>query len=342
MGRGGSGSQSRHVSPSDPPPVLGSYVSQQRQPPESRFHRPAGRGGLGPLSTKPLKPPTTIFDLLRGYSKRSQAQQQSGERCKPREAQLLPTNCHSSQITNDSFSISNAVLSSRASNTSMATTTLEELDPTISRNTDLDDIEDTNSHIAEATCPTPDEHRQRSLNKLARTLGALPSPRISIVTNMGDKFIGPRSSHHNCDGFTLTDDLHQFKSADDSKSWDELDPRSSFESDTHSPIVFAPPTPSEGIKLVTSTNEEHNSDSYSLMESPPSSSTTHFYVSNHFTSHSTNDLPADPTWLSNVLTVPSGTHNDEVTGTASSKPQHQWTGEWNEDIQDVIQGLRRL
>ena len=66
--------------------------------------------------------------------------------------------------------------------------------------------------------------------------------RITILThsNLSDKFIRPKPSYS-----SSTVDLHQLDCADDSpKLWirDNLS-RSSLESDTHSPITFAPPSP---------------------------------------------------------------------------------------------------
>lgn len=219
----------------------------------------------------------------------------------------------------------------------------------IPQNIDSDHNEVTDSYLGEI-CPTCHEHRQRSLNKLTRTLGALPShpamesrqlselpftlnnsSEIGVLTNLGAQRVG-------------------------------LDSRSSFESDSHSEstMTFSPPSPTavknthpEQIPTTTRREKEKNSAQSHSSEESPASSTPHIYVSNHSTLHfDTLDLDIDlfpePTrsspnaqcdWL--VPPETQGHNVISITRTAPSKPQ-SWTGEWNNDINDVIESLRRL
>ena len=247
---------------------------------------------------------------------------------------------------------------------------MERPDTSISQNVDPDQDEDVDLYV-EHICPTCHEHRQRSLDKLARITGGLPSsrqlskrpmrsnnsPEISISTNLGDQSRSfphnrNRSSSPSYDG-NLMDDLSQ--------SWAGLDNRSSFETD--SPMAFSPPSP---VAVKNTTHPEQTPDGdidadltttsptttarneRDLAQShAPKSPPTRIYVSNHSTSHFDtfdNDLFPDLSgpdsrcdWL-----VP---HSDElvisITRATPSKPQ-SWTGEWNDDIKDVIKNLRRL
>jgi hypothetical protein len=223
----------------------------------------------------------------------------------------------------------------------------------------------------EDICPTCHEHRQRSLNKLTKLAGGLPSsrqlskrpmghnisPDISISANLGNQ---SRSFPHNSSpsyDLNLVDNLSQ--------SWVGLDNRSSFETD--SPMTFSPPSPITAknttqpeqtpgtppseidADLITTSPTTTTRKERNLAQShfQKESSSTRIYVSNHSTSHfdtfdndlfpdlSSSDAQCD--WL-----VP---HNDElvisITRATPSKPQ-SWTGEWNDDIKDVIKNLRRL
>ena len=343
VGRGGSGSQLRQVSLSNP-----AVLDAEPQPdvhhhprhlPEAEpsaspaFYRPTGRGGLGSLSTRPptpLKPPVVIQSLLRGRKRR---RTRSEEQC----------------------------------------TIYEEPSSTIPQNTDPGQDEDTIDEI----CPTCHEHRQRSLNQLTRTPGAVLSPRqlakrpatfknsseTSISTDL-DSSGG--SLPHDEDNSTPTDDSNFTN--DLAQSWSGMDTRSSFESDKHSPMTSLLPSALRGENMhhtkripnphidsdnsTTMTSPTTRKDKFLASKEPSSSSTTHIYVSNHSTSHfdkvsSDNDpfldlsgYDAQCDWL-----VPLDNHNDElvisIARGAPSKTQ-SWTGEWNEDIQDVIKNLRRL
>ena len=176
----------------------------------------------------------------------------------------------------------------------------------ISRNSDLDDNSDFNSYVEEGICSIPNEH-QRRLNKLARTLGALPPSLMeghqsgpvskspvtfnnssqtyseTLLTNPDDQFQRSRSSHRNLASSTLTDDVHRFDLADFlSRSQGDLDDRygSSVESDSRppSPITFAPPPPTkkkppQPLPLSDNDSSHQLTGLYSLMEpslpSPP-------------------------------------------------------------------------
>lgn len=224
-----------------------------------------------------------------------------------------------------------------------AASTLEDLD---------DDNLDNISYIEKATRSTPNVRHQGSLNKLARTLGEFPRPPVddrqscndSLVlensptqdsralprrASLGESFVEPGPSYHKSDSSTPTDDLHVLNLGDElSRSWGELDNRSSFDSDSHSPIIFAP---SPFCANLTSPTGEH--------VSAPS----------HSHSLSLPNLTSDPNSLSAVRynSIELGTHDEDTSlilvpaQTAPSKSK-SWTGEWNEDIHDVIQGLRQL
>lgn len=313
VGRGGSGSQLRQVSLTEaallePEP----NVHNLRQPlyvePEHPFFRPTGRGGLGSLSTrpmtplKPLKPPVAIIGMLRG-------KKQGGS----------------------GLSISQSVVS--------------------------DPSDDTDSYI-EDVCPTCHEHRQRSLNKISRTLGTHPSPRklskrpatssdsLDVSRHQAHESVRSSSSGHNWASSTSTDedDLEEDDADDDPPQRWVGDSRSSYET-----MTFSPPSPlpthGKPHPEVSSIAQPRSSK-----ESSSSSSTTRIYVSNHSTSHfdavpGDNDTSPDPSGLDNVQREWLVPHNDElvisITRAAPSKPQ-SWTGEWNGNIENVIQGLRRL
>ena len=111
VGRGGSGSRLRQASLSNPAVLNLDIPSSPRQPLDSDFHRPIGRGGLGSLSTRPVtkfKAPSAILRLLRG--RRLLNESKPHEASSPDiHAQPLSPNFHSSQIPNDSFTISSTV-----------------------------------------------------------------------------------------------------------------------------------------------------------------------------------------------------------------------------------------
>lgn len=247
--------------------------------------------------------------------------------------------------------------------------TLEQLSPLISPSPDPDDNDDTDSYIEDAIRPTPDERRQRSLNKLIKTFGVrepgdiqqLPQKvskglfkRASMLL-IGDKFKAPRSPRLSLESRTHTCDLHQLDLADD------LDNVSNFEGVTHSPITFSSlpldkstphpeqiPSPLSDVNCsmaISPTGESNSTFLHSLTE--PSLLFSPATLTDHSTSHSIsvhndipspnpNDLPVKSNWL-----VPLGTHNDEVISIRKTKPQ-SWIGEWNGDMQDVIESLRLL
>ena len=251
---------------------------------------------------------------------------------------------------------------------SPVSSTLEKLGPSISPNPDPDDNDDTDSYIEDAIRPTPDEHRQRSLNKLIKTFGVrepcdiqqLPQKvskglfkRASMLL-IGDKFKAPRSPG-SLESHTHTRDLHQLDLADD------LGNVSTFEGDSHSPITFSAlpldkstpnpeqiPCPLSDVNCsmaISPTGESNSTFSHSLAE--PSLLFSPATLTDHSTSHSVsvhndipspnpNDLPVKSNWL-----VPLGTHNDEVISIQKTKPQ-SWIGEWNGDMQDIIESLRLL
>ena len=191
---------------------------------------------------------------------------------------------------------------------------------------------DRDSYIEEVARRTSNEHRERSLNKLTRTLGALPSsiledhkPSKSPIFDSystSDMLIGLNTRRRRCD---------------------------SFESDTlSSPITFAPPS------IIEKAPHHHDSEptptphieiDSSYTTSPPSSpeSPCSPMPQLHVHTHSTSDVPPDPNgpvaksdWL-----VPLNEVVISIRRTSPSKPQ-SWTGEWNREMHDVIRDLRRL
>jgi hypothetical protein len=197
--------------------------------------------------------------------------------------------------------------------------------------------EDSSSYIEETMRRTSNEHRERSLNKLTRTLGAHP--------------------------LTITDDLQTSRSpifdnfSEGDKPGTHHDhKRDSFESDSlSSPMTFAPPSienaphskqtpapPTSDVDSITTTSREDSCSASAESES----SMPHLHVSTHSTSDSvSNDVhpasdPNGPVAKSDWL-VPLNEVVISSRRTAPSKPQ-SWTGEWNRDVKDVIRDLRRL
>ena len=308
VGRGGSGSKLRQVSVSNPIVVLEADNLAQRQPVDhgGSFHRPTGRGGLGSLSTSPpaaLKPPSAILDrFLRGR--------------KPSEGRR-----HSVHSFDGSM--------------------LQNIHPEVSEHASAGD-KDSNSYIEETLRQTSDEHRERSLNKLTRTLG-VPLTTMEESQTSKSPIFDNLSTADKLIGSTRTRRTH--------RKWD------SFESHRVSyPMTFASPSiASENAphsdsapgsdadsNFTTTSREDHSTQSHCLAES---SASPHLHVSTHSTSDlvSNDDVPPDSNgavgksdWL-----VPLNEVVISIKRTAPSKPQ-SWTGEWNREMKDVIRDLRRL
>jgi hypothetical protein len=210
---------------------------------------------------------------------------------------------------------------------------LEEPDP---QNPDL--------YIEEVVCRSPIEHRERSLNKLTRTLGALPP---SLMDDQPSK--SPIFDDYSTPGMFIPRIRH----------------KCSFESDImSSPITFAPssnenaPQPEEtstdvdadaDSSLETSSQMGEDGSAQSHSSSFPLSSSSpmpRLYVSTHSTSDAEpvrNDIFPDsiaPVAQSGWL-VPLDEVVISFTRTGPLKPQ-SWTGEWNREMKDVIRDLRRL
>ena len=222
------------------------------------------------------------------------------------------------------------------------------------------DYDDTNSNIEEVSRQRTHERRERSMNKLTRTLGAHPStiledhqttttksPIFDNFATTGDKIIVVGRTTH---------------------QWD----RDSFETDTlasetlTSPMTFAPgsenrdsslptrtPTPhtTSDIDSTFSTREDDSLQSPSPEPQTASSSSSgsrmpQLHVSTHSDAVSTpyddeestdlNGAVSKPDWL-----VPLNEVVISIRRNGPSKPQ-SWTGEWNREMKDVIRDLRRL
>lgn len=385
VGRGGSGSKLRQGS------LSGSTLRQEslsnsvvvletespflRQPLEHEpsFRRPIGRGGLGSLSTspptamtrKPLKPPLAILDLLRGR-KRSEVQLNKQfelhKNSPPRRSQSLYY--HPNQITitgtvllsrglNGSFLndlSSNVFADSDQLNDSLSHSGTSGPGAPISQNLHPDHNKDIDS-IEEDIFRSTNEHRERSLNKLTRTLGALPpslmegsgpskSPifdKLNLSTH-GDNFIG-LGSHQRWDSFDSESDAH-----------------SDTHSDTYSPITFAPtfvenseqtPTTFSDVDsnfTTTSKEDDPQAPAHPAHSSPDSESSSSPMPRLHVsTTSDANDVSPDPNGpvLQSGWLVPLDEVVISIRRTAPSKPQ-SWTGEWNREMKDVIRDLRRL
>lgn len=198
---------------------------------------------------------------------------------------------------------------------------------------------DTNSNIDEVPRRKVNDQRERSINKLTRTLGAHP---LTIMEDRQTTKSPEPNSHH---------------------QWDSFESDSMLETDAlSSPITFAPssienvshpnrtPTPhttSSDIdsNFTTSTREEISFQSHTSPSPEPSSSRMpHLRVSTHTdavpvpydVSSDLNEPVTKSDWL-----VPLNEVVISIRRNAPSKPQ-SWTGEWNREIKDVIRDLRRL
>jgi hypothetical protein len=208
---------------------------------------------------------------------------------------------------------------------------------------------DSNSYIEETLRQTfnVNEHRERSLNKLTRTLGVpftiMEDCQTPIFDNLttADKLIGStrRRTHHKWDSFE-SDSLS-------SPTGMTFAPPSIIENAPHSKQTTAPASSDADSNLTTTSREDHSTQSHcSLAAESSASSMPH--VSTHSISDSvSNDdsdvVPPDPNgavgqsdWL-----VPLNEVVISIRRTAPSKPQ-SWTGEWNREMKDVIRDLRRL
>ncbi|KAF8798413.1 hypothetical protein BYT27DRAFT_7264978 [Phlegmacium glaucopus] len=347
VGRGGSGSRLRQQAASSNSAGSESNVPRPSQPPKPGFHRPTGRGGAGSSSKTVVasNPPTSLLDFLRGHKP---SQTQRTERRKN-----LPPSIRAQSPAAPSFTISNHSRDYLDDNGIYPL-----ISPTsegVSLSNLRDSESDNNSVLAisyieeEEIYPITKEQRQRNIDKLARTLGALPSPLMegrqsSPVSNyspitfsnpfsrndsktlltapLDDKFKGQRSSRRH---FRSSDDLSQSDLADDSYSF-------SLEDDApHSPITFAPLSPTKakplplplsdddsGLSTPTSTGGRNSASLTEL--SLPSPTVTHIHVPEHLTPRSVSppyeeDPPQSPTdgitVKSNWL-VPLSKNNDEI------------------------------
>ena len=202
-----------------------------------------------------------------------------------------------------------------------------------------------NKDINGEVCPTCHRRRLHSSKKLTRILGALPTE-------------GRQSSESH---LTFNNSLEPSISTDVGTLLSlGLDNRSSFESDSHSPITFSPPSPmfhphqiQSGVdsSLTTTSPTTWRESNSAQSHSSSSSSSAHIDVRvpdllpSHSDTVSFDHLnPSNPDAQCDWL-VPLATHNDRlvvpITRATPSKPQ-SWTGEWNDDIQDVINRLRQL
>ena len=207
---------------------------------------------------------------------------------------------------------------------------------------------DSNSYIEEKLRQTSaNEHRERSLNKLTRTLGVpltvmedrqtSKSP-IFDTLSTADKLIGStRRAHRKWDSFE----------SDSLSSRMSFAPPSIIENPPHSKQPLkqtSAPASDANSDFTTTSREDHSTQSHCSAESF-ASPMPHLHVSTHSTSDSVSndDEPLDPNgavgksdWL-----VPLNEVVISIRRTGPSKPQ-SWTGEWNREMKDVIRDLRRL
>lgn len=245
-----------------------------------------------------------------------------------------------------------------------------------------DDNKDTDSYFEEEIYRTANEHRERSLNKLTRTLGAHPSSLLPVegsskspifdnFSSKGDRFIGQRSRHHH-HHHPIWDSFESEESDDD----DDDDTHS----DTRSPITFASTsadnttyhhhhseqqthtrlastTASDVLSNFTTTSStRENNSAQSHHSSPPEKSPAmpRLHISTHSDAISVpNNNDDDDNVVVPDLTAGPVTKeksgwlvplNEVVISIRRTAPSkpQSWTGEWNREIKDVIKDLRRL
>lgn len=206
---------------------------------------------------------------------------------------------------------------------------------------------DTSSHIEEESLRNSSEHRERSLNKLTRTLGAHPltlmdrqtskSPIFDNFSTAGEKLIG-KKTHHRWDSYESDSDMLE---NDNLTSPITFAPASTDNKSTRSKRKPVPYTSSEIESRFAATSSTREDDSFQSHSPEPSSSRMpHLHVSTHTDavdeSSDLNGPVAKSDWL-----VPLNEVVISIRRTGPSKPQ-SWTGEWDREMKDVIRDLRRL
>ncbi|CAA7266444.1 unnamed protein product [Cyclocybe aegerita] len=287
VGRGGSGSRPRIVAPQ---PDSAESPPRQEQP--ATFYRPTGRGGLGSRQ-RPINPTPPLLSLLPLRKK------QKGKE-KSNSLGVHPISPHLAyQITNDDTSSTLSSLhftgetgepapkffpsspSLKTFGSDVDTPPFSATSSTFESISSIPSETDSDLHFYQDDRPraSSDDHRTGNMNKLARTLGDLPSdsfydamtkeqknrlPKLTIEDTDPAKpkiKISKRSSLHLSSMFigrpvriressatlsTMTNaDLHQLGLSDQiSESWGEVDAESVQRSESPgSPITFAPPSP---------------------------------------------------------------------------------------------------
>jgi len=203
---------------------------------------------------------------------------------------------------------------------------------------------DSNSFIEE-TLRTTNEHRERSLNKLTRTLGVpltimedRQTSKSPIFDNLStaDKLMGStrRRTHHKWNSFE-SDSLS-------SPTGMTFAPPSIIE---NAPYSKQTPAPASSDADSTTSREDHFTQLHCSAESS-SSPMPHLLVSTHSTSDSVynDDVPPDPIGAVGISDwmVPLNEVVISIGRSGPLKPHQSWIGEWNCGMSDAIQNLRNL
>ncbi|KAF8959847.1 hypothetical protein BDZ97DRAFT_1761180 [Flammula alnicola] len=435
-GRGGLASRPKQLAPPPPPPKSPILNVKQPLPPQERdkqlptFIRPSGRGGLA-SRPKPAGAPPTLLQLLHKRKGKSSKKSKGKARAHPTFTHPIPPDL-SYEITNESCgtlstlhfagesispppsffpitpTMSNSLTSvddfSFTPPFSPSSSTFDDASSSIQTNPD-DDL-DVDIYLEETRPSTPDTHRQRSLNKLTRTLGDFPPdilyrgptgehhplqkepfPMLLVERDppkkdkstkafrraslsMTSLFVRPSArvrdsvaSHHTIS--TITDDLHRLGLDDDFESWGEVNnSRISPPGTPESPIMFSQPSPAPkgnsksnlSVALLDADQDDfvpsptlsrshsfaHGSrDRTARMSSHAHSASTSLLDDIHPDSHRNLSTP------SNWMFPPSGDDEKVMAFSVTrnlSNPEKPlaWSGEWNNDMQDVIKALRNL
>ena len=416
VGRGGSGSRLRLVIPT--PEALELNPPLHREQPASLSRQTHHGAGGSRSSQTPANPAPPLLSVLRRRKQQgpsSKGKQRESVQHHPISPQLAYQIANESRSTVSTirfidetgpptpsfFPLEESTELSRpdrislvlSSSTSTFDSTVEDASlETWTPSTEDFDL-DLDLYLEDSECPSPEERRKKSLNKLARTLGDfspedlheispeapekkdfLPKlflddqpmkkdlkkvfrrPSLSGMSSIFVRPLGPRrrssiKSHHSSS--TLSDDLHQLNMGEFSSD------SGSGGNSPGSPIVFSPPSPT---KICPATPNPHGVEEEQefLSVSSPTLSRSHSYshtprprsecLSKHLHSASTSLLlPLDhstistsPAWI-----FPPSDHPEEATfstasDTAEEPKAHDWTGEWNIELEEVIWGLRAL
>lgn len=329
VGRGGSGSKLRQISLSNPVVVVEADSAASRSKTLDQgatFYRPGGRGGLGSLSTnpptnrtlKPMKPPTALIGLIRGRKRselRLDEEFESHRNSPPRRAQSV-------------------YYRSRSSSFEEGPSTSVSPDP---------DYDDTNPIIEEVSRQRTNDRRERSMNKLTRTLGAHPST-----------ILEDRHHHHHhsqkttgkspiFDNFSTTGEriIIVGKTTRTHHQWDSFENDSIMENDTlTSPMTFAPGSTENRDSTLTMprTPTPHTTASSDIDSS--FSTREDDSVQSHSSSIQVPDLVIEPHTSSSSSSSPSSrmpqlhvsTHSDAVISTSGDGPYD------DEDASDLTNG----